>query len=128
MLIIKQQSNLSYEKQFKELITTLLWTHTESHRKYIGCKYWSERALESLNKHGGKVVTSKTIDPTHALRHEHLYPRKQTIELLLTIEKPTLEAVKKLLENNIGVVVTVEEDARLSKVGIQSYLTLCRDI
>lgn len=118
-LIRKQQSNISYEKQFKELITTLLWKHTEAHGKYIGCKYWSEGALESLKKHGGKVITSKTIDSTHALRHEHLFPRKQSIELLLAIEEPTLEAVNKLLANNIGVVVTVKEDARLSKVGNQ---------
>lgn len=119
-LIDSKSINNSYEKQFKELITALLWKHTEAHGKYKGCKFWSEGAIESLKKHNDKVVTSKAVDPTHALRHEHLFPRKQTIELLLAIEKPTLEAVNKLLANNIGVVVTVEEDARLSKIGNQS--------
>lgn len=115
----KRKSNNSYEKQFKELITTLLWKHTEAYGKYIGCKYWSEGALESLKKHDGKVVTSKAVDPTYALRHEHRFPRKQTIELLLGLEQPTLDSVNKLLELNIGVVVTVEEDSRLSKIGVQ---------
>lgn len=118
-LIEKQFINNSYEKQFKELITTLLWKHTEAYGKYVGCKYWSYGALESLKNHGNKVVTSKTIDPTHALRHEHLFPRKQTIELLLALDTPVLESVNDYLELNIGVVVTVEEDSRLSKTGNQ---------
>jgi len=119
-LISKKLSNNSYEKQFKELITTLLWKHTEAHGKYLGCKHWSDGALESLKKHNNKVITSKSIDPTHALRHEHLFPRKQSIELLLSLTSPTLESVDDLLKLNIGVVVTVEEDSRLSKIGNQN--------
>lgn len=116
-LIADKIINNSYEKQLRELITTLLWKHTESYGKYIGCKYWSEGALESLKKHNGKVVTSKSVDPTHALRHEHIFPRKQTIELLLALGSPALDSVNKYLEHNIGVVVTVDEDSRLSKIG-----------
>ncbi|MDY6979930.1 MAG: hypothetical protein SV201_08620 [Pseudomonadota bacterium] len=116
-LISNGQSHNSYEKQFKGLITTLLWSHTEAYGKYKGCRYWSKGALESLDKHNGKVVTNKTIDPTHALRHEHLFPRKDTIDLLFELDSPTIDAVSNILELNIGVVVTVEEDSRLSKKG-----------
>lgn len=112
-----QLINNSYEKQFKELITTLLWKHTEAYGKYKGCKYWSYGALESLEKHSDKVITSKSIDPDYALRHEHLFPRKQTIELLLALDVINKKTVQEILELNIGVVVTVSEDSRLSKHG-----------
>ena len=116
-IIRSNQSNNSYEKQFKELVDTLLWKHTEAHGKYIGCKYWSNGALESLKKHNNKVVTNKKIDPTHALRHEHIFPKNESIKLLLNIDTPTPEKVNEILKQNIGVVVTVEEDSRLSKNG-----------
>lgn len=117
LLTERESFNDSYEKQFKTLITTLLWTHTEAYGKYKGCKYWSNGALKSLKKHDGKVVTSISIDPVYALRHEHLFPRKQTIELMLALDSPDAESVSHYLKNNIGVVVTVEEDSRLSKNG-----------
>jgi len=112
-----QLMNNSYEKQFKELITTLLWKHTEAYGKYKGCRCWSHGALESLKKHNDKVVTSTSVDPTHALRHEHLFPRKQTIELLLELDLINKQSVLEILKLNIGVVVTVSEDSRLSKLG-----------
>ena len=119
-LIRRKLCNNSYEKQFKELITTLLWKHTEAHGKYLGCKHWSDSALESLKKHNNKVITSKSIDPIGALRHEHLFPRKQSVELLLSLVSPTLDSVNDLLKLNIGVVVTVEEHNRLSRDGNQN--------
>jgi hypothetical protein len=112
-----QQINNSYEKQFKEIISTLLWKHTEAYGKYKGCKYWSLGAIESLKRHNNKVVTNKSVDPTHALRHEHLFPRKQTIELLLSLDDVNKNSIHNILKLNIGVVVTVEEDSRLSKLG-----------
>ena len=116
-LITNNQSNNSYEKQFKELIDTLLWKHTEAYGKYIGCKYWTDGALESLKKHNDKVVTNKKIDPTHALRHEHIFPKKETIQRLLNLTDITQETVNDMLKLNIGVIVTVEEDSRLSNNG-----------
>ena len=110
-------SNNSYEQRFKDLIDVLLWKHTEAHGKYIGCKYWSTGALESLKIHNNKVVTSKRDDPVYALRHEHIYPKNETIQRLLGLETPTLDSINEILKLNIGVVVTVEEDFRLSKHG-----------
>ena len=75
-----QLINNSYERQIKQLITTLLWKHAEAYGKYKGCRCWSHEALESLKKHNNEVVTNKTVDPTRALRHEHLFPRKQAID------------------------------------------------
>ena len=116
-LIESGLSNNSYEKQFRELIDVLLWKHTEAYGKYIGCKYWSDGALESLERHNNKVVTSKKVDPTHALRHEHIYPKKETIQRLLNIPQPEPNTVNEILKLNIGVIVTVEEDSRLSRKG-----------
>jgi hypothetical protein len=46
-----------------------------------------------------------------------LFPRYETIKLLLDLDAPTAEAVSEYLALNIGVIVTVEEDALLSKHG-----------
>lgn len=108
-----------HEKCLKDLITTLLWKHTEASGKYDGCPYWSTKALASRGKHG-KVVTSKREDRYGALRHEHLFPRNQMIEELFSIAAPNMKDVEEKLKHNIGVVVTVEEDEKLEKEGMFS--------
>jgi len=110
-------SNNSYEQRFKDLIDVLLWKYTEAHGKYIGCKYWSAGALKSLQIYNNKIVTSNRVDPVYALRQEHIYPKNESIQRLLNLETPTIGLVNEILKLNIGVVVTVEENSRLSKHG-----------
>ncbi|MBI5096719.1 MAG: hypothetical protein HZB32_03590 [Nitrospirae bacterium] len=116
-LILAGRSTESHEQQLKDLITTLLWKHTEAHGKYDGCLYWSKQALLSRKKHG-KVVTKKREDPEGALRHEHLFPRKQSIEKLFALDSPNMTMVQEILSVNIGVVVTVQEDHQLARDGV----------
>jgi hypothetical protein len=104
------------QRHFIELCSTLLWKHSEAHGKYNGCRYWSLAARESVGRHG--VQTSRIKFGNDALRHEHVFPRKQLIGDLFKIEHPTPPDVRAILDRlNIGVVVTVEEDMRLAAKG-----------
>ena len=105
------------DRHLRELISTLLWKHSEAEGKYVGCRYWSVNALRSHQNHG-RVVTNASQFPTDALRHEHLVPRHQLTNLLLDLEGPTDDRVRGVLEQlNIGVVVTVAEHALLANTG-----------
>ena len=86
-------------------------------RQICWLRHWSKMALLSLKEHV-KVVTSTKKDPEDALRHEHLFPRKQTIEKLFTLNPPTIEKIQEILSVNIGVVVTVKEEKQLVKEGV----------
>lgn len=82
----------------------LLWKHSEADGdKYLGCRFWSTGALESLSNNG-KVVTRQTVCGDDALRHEHLFPRKQLIAKLFSISDPTVTKVREILDRlNIAV-------------------------
>lgn len=103
------------ERHIKELCSTLLWKHSESDGKHIGCKHWSTGARAS-KRHHGKIMTSK--GKKDGLIHEHLFPRNQLIEeVLFCIEEPTIEKIRKTLDRlNIGVVITNAEHQRLDKI------------
>jgi hypothetical protein len=117
----RRTTNASYNKENNKHIRrtishVLLWEHSEAEgEKYKGCRYWSEGAVQSLKKHG-KVVTSRTLFGGDALLHEHRFPRKQLIDKLFSITKPTVSNVRTLLDKlNIAVIVTVDEHKELSK-------------
>jgi len=116
-LIDNQLLNECYEYSFRGLITRLLWFDSEAHGKYKGCRHWSKAAWKSYNKHGEPVTSKSKYGDDDALRHEHLFPRNDTIELLFKLDEPDLESVLDHLKRNIGVVVTVREDNRLAKKG-----------
>lgn len=78
----------THQRHFRELCSLLLWKHSEAFGKYRGCRYWSLGALASRKTHGG-VVTNRARRGGEALRHEHLFPRKQLIDKLFSLDDPT---------------------------------------
>jgi len=112
-------------RHIKNAIThSLLWRFSEADGdKYDGCRYWTEGALQSRERHG-KAVTDERLVGSDALRHEHLFPRKQLIERLFALDVPdvpdetAVADVRALLDRyNIAVIVTLEEDRRLPREG-----------
>jgi hypothetical protein len=95
----------------------LLWKHSEAEgNKYKDCRYWSEGAIQSEKRYG-KVITNKNLCGGDALRHEHLFPRKQLIIKLFSIEKPDIREVREILDRlNIAVIVTIDEDKLLGRI------------
>ena len=97
----------------------MLWKPSEAYGKYDGCPYWSEGALASRGKYG-RPVKDKRKFGADALRHEHVFPRKELVQKLFSLADPTSTLVGELVESlNIGVVVTVAEDERLPKQGTE---------
>lgn len=108
------------KRHIKQLCSTLLWKHSEAFGKYDGCRHWSHGALESRRKHR-KPVTNKVRHGSDALRHEHLFPRRQLVKKLFSLQDPSVLEVRAILDRlNIGVVVTVAEDERLPGEGVEA--------
>ena len=106
-----------FERQIRGLLSDLLWWFSEADGKYAGCRYWSVGAIESRRAHG-RIETSRRKVGGQALRHEHLFPRAQLIDLLLALDPPDVDTVGAELHRlNIGVVVTVTEHDRLPDDG-----------
>ena len=95
----------------------LLWKYTEAEgHKYKKCRYWSEGAIKSFERYGD-AITSKHVCGGDALQHEHLFPLKQLINKLFSINNPTETTVMELLSKlNIAVIVTVDEHKFLHKI------------
>lgn len=109
----------SVERQIRRVIShVLLWNHSQANGdKYNGCHYWSEGALQSRLRHG-KVNTNHRQVEGDALRHEHLFPRKQLITKLFSLSDPTPSEVLTILDClNIAVIITKSEDALLPNEG-----------
>ncbi len=107
------------DRHIRQLISgVLLWKYSEAEgHKYTACRYWSEGACQSFTRYG-KVITSRSRIGNDALRHEHLYPRKQLTNDLFSIDEPNAAEVQGLLEQlNIAVIVTCGEHQRLSPEG-----------
>lgn len=97
-------SDLHYGTKYA-VIKEVTWVWTEYLGKFKGCIYWSDAALRRFNRE--RSVKS--------LRHEHVVPKKCIIEMLYGLKSPTADEVQSLLDRFlIGVIVTKEEDARLS--------------
>lgn len=96
----------------KELILgAACWAWSGRLGKYAGCPYWSAAALEELRRFNG-AGRPRWGD---LWRHEHVVPRATLISILLSLEDPTVERVRAVLDRlAIGCVVTLAEDARLS--------------
>lgn len=125
LLLQERQQRLENKKyskvndnHIKRIIShVLLWKHSEAEGgKYKDCRYWSDGTKKSLEKHG-KVLTNKNICGDDALRHEHLFPRKQLITKLFSVENPKIGQIRQILDRlNIAVIVTIEEDKLLGKI------------
>jgi len=86
------------------------WKWSEFSGKFKGCTYWSKAA-------------SEYIGATSGLRHEHLVPKKVVIAHLLALDPATTDNVHAILDRYcIGVVVTKDEDARLTGLGLRSKM------
>jgi hypothetical protein len=112
--------NGANDRHFDKLCSLLLWMHSEAFGKYRGCRFWSQGACASREKHG-RIITDKKGCDGEAVLHEHLFPRGQLIEKLFSLDSPSVEEVRSLLGHlNIGVVISVEEDRRLAPEGVES--------
>lgn len=88
-----------------------LWVWSEFDGKYSGCKYWSKNAwsLKSDRKE---------------LRHDHAVPKKVVLERLEALRGDATSAkVRKVFDAwCIGVVITRDEDATLTRCGLRSRM------
>jgi len=109
----------AHHRHVRELCSKLLWKHSESRGKYDGCRYWSTGALKSRERHK-EVVQSRQKYGDDALRHEHVFPRKELILKLFDLPDPQPSQVQSLVERlNLGCVVTVSEDRKLPRKGTE---------
>ena len=100
---------LAYGTKFA-VLADVVWAWSEFHGKIDGCPYWSEAAWLAKSKPRG-------------LMHEHVVPKKVVIDKLLSLEAPSTEEVRDVLDRFcIGVVVTREEDARMTRLGLRSEM------
>ena len=99
-------NKLSYGTKFA-VVNQINWVWTEFHGKYRGCPYWSLAALQQFEATG----------KLKGLKHEHVVPKKIINEMIFKLEgHATPKAVWDIYNTYlIGVVVTAEEDKRLSK-------------
>jgi hypothetical protein len=105
-LLSKRSYKDSHDRHLRELVGITLWKDSEADGKIKGCRYWSRGALSAQ-----KFGTSTD------LRHEHVFPKKQLIELLFGLPNPAYETVRVMLEElNIAAVVTREEHRVLSSI------------
>jgi hypothetical protein len=80
------------------------WRWTTICGKYDGCRLWSRKAIDARKR-----------DPRVKLIHEHAVPKKIVIEMLLGLESPEENQVRRICEGLLhGVVITREEDRLLS--------------
>lgn len=102
-------TDLSYGTKFA-VLADITWVWSEFYGKYKGCKYWSKEA--------------KSEDfSNRELRHEHLVPKKVLIDTLMSMEAPSSTEIFEYLDQYcIGVVVTIDEDKRLSYEGLRSKM------
>lgn len=118
-----------------DVLYKISWEWTEGQKKakkYFGCEYWSEKALERKygkdflkNIESQGFITTKSNDK--GLRHEHVVPKKLFMEYvwaIVTREKDFNEkTLRELMEQNLlACVITADEDKVLSKYKISEKL------
>lgn len=90
---------LSYGTKWA-VLSDLTWVWTEFDGKYKGCPYWTEGA-----------IMLRRVDPKAKLRHEHVVPKKVIIDMLMNLEKPSVDSVREICDRYlIGAIVMPEED------------------
>jgi len=95
------------------VIHSILWCWTEINGKYVGCKFWSRKA----------IAQHKELGTVKDLRHEHIVPRSIINKKLLEMDAPTADIIFDLLEAYcIAIVVTLDEDKCLNKLGLRSKM------
>ena len=105
-LISKAIYTPSHDAHLRELVGITLWKDSEADGKIQGCRFWSRGAI-ALHESG----------KTKELQHEHVFPKRQLIDLLFELKHPVLDRVQGLLrELNIAAVVTKEEHRRLGLI------------
>ena len=127
---LTKSRTLSYE---------LIWKWTEATGKYVGCPFWSRNAkalfdaevssaggwpiTQTLGKKIEKRLSEKSTNgakrlPTARLTHEHVYPIKDTKQLLYWNTKRTIEEIRRLFDRYcVGCVVLESEHDQLSRNG-----------
>lgn len=98
----------------------ICWQWTQLDGKYEGCKHWSIKAIESLNKLNSKGELFKYSD---FFRHEHVVPKKVFIEKLLKLKIINEKIIEDLLNNYLtSAVVTILEERTLDKSGYRQSM------
>lgn len=101
-------SDLSYGTKYA-VLHEITWIWTEFNGKYLGCKYWSQAALECYNDYKNK---QGVIPYGKLFTHDHSIPRKIILDWFLKNTKElSKEDIMKILDNClVGVVITKDED------------------
>lgn len=96
----------SHDAHLRELVGITLWKDSEADGKIQGCRFWSRGAL-----------ASQKLGNTKDLQHEHVFPKRQMIDLLFELKNPDLDTVQGLIQaHNVAAVVTKEEHRQLGRV------------
>lgn len=108
-VVVACRSELTKRSKYA-LLNDICWAWSQFTGKIDGCRYWTPAALASK-------------PDKKQLRHEHLVPRKVLIRRMHGLVNPDVETVYAFLDSMcVGVVVTVEEDRRLSQAGLRSKM------
>jgi|CXWL01.1.fsa_nt_gi hypothetical protein len=102
------KSTLHYGTKFA-VLDDVVWVWSEFEGKRDGCRFWSELARRAI--------------PSTKLIHEHVVPQNVIIRRLLSLRQPSAASVKRVLNRFcIGVVVTHDEDRKLTRLGLRAKM------
>jgi len=97
-----------YERVSGELLSRTIWKYSEAFGKTRGNAFWSQRALNHFLAGGS----------SKELRHEHVFPQNQLIEMMRELEDPDDSDIQQLFSKYaIGVVLLKDEDTLLAAAG-----------
>ena len=100
---------VSYGTKFA-VLADVVWVWSEFNGKIEGCPFWSRSA-------------ARRKSDRKQLMHEHAVPKRVVVEMLFSLKVPTESSVHTVLNHYcIGVVVTREEDAKLTQLGLRSRM------
>ncbi len=118
---IKKIIKLKINSRLKYLcLVPLIWKWTEFNKnrreKYIGCLYWSKKAITKYKKN-----TKAKKHPGKYFRHDHTVPKKIILEKLLNMYKPTRNKIENFMKKYcIATVVTKKEDKKKLKGSLRA--------
>jgi hypothetical protein len=91
------------------------WVWTEYSGKYDGCEYWSKDAKIQELRHLKHQIDSQEISYIKRI-HEHVVPKRVVCKMLRELSPAMPESVREICDRFLhGVVVTLEEDAKLNQ-------------
>lgn len=118
------------EKTTRKILESISWEWTENRDGdgcftknsdgYLGCTYWSQKALEAVYEDLSCFKKKKGIKIRSVVTHEHVIPKTLFVKYVMEQikQKHSITFDKQSIDNTmlIGCIITKDEDAILNKV------------